>query len=79
MVDVRPTNQKLKQRAIRLVSTIAEVDELTAEKLLEDCNWQVKVAVVMIKNNCSTQQAEQLLSQKKNKLKLALTSSIGVI
>lgn len=72
MVDVKPTNQKLKKRAIRLVSTIAEVDESQAELLLEQSNWQVKVAVLRAKNNCSTQQAEQLLTENQNKLKQSL-------
>jgi len=47
MVDVRPTNAKLRQRAIRLVRSVGGVDEATAIDLLEQAGWEVKPAIVM--------------------------------
>ncbi len=47
MVDVQPTNAKLRQRAMRIVSEITSVDTSAAEALLQEAAWQVKTAVVM--------------------------------
>ncbi len=47
MVDVQPTNAKLRQRAMRIVSEITSVDIADAEALLQAADWQVKTAVVM--------------------------------
>lgn len=47
MVDVQPTNAKLRDRAARIVASIAGVDLQTAAELLEQAGWRTKVAVVM--------------------------------
>ena len=47
MVDVQPTNQKLRQRATRIVDEITGVGATEAKTLLEAAEWQVKTAVVM--------------------------------
>ena len=47
MVDVQPTNAKLRQRATRIVCEITGVDGTEAAQLLEEAGWQVKTAVVM--------------------------------
>jgi N-acetylmuramic acid 6-phosphate etherase len=47
MVDVQPTNQKLRQRAVRIVCESTGVEDEEARGLLEAAAWQVKTAVVM--------------------------------
>jgi len=47
MVDVQPTNDKLRQRAKRIVCEITGVSEQAAASLLAEADWQVKTAVVM--------------------------------
>ena len=47
MVDVQPTNAKLRERATRIVAEITGVEAAAAEQLLTAANWQVKTAVVM--------------------------------
>ncbi len=47
MVDVQPTNAKLRERATRIVAEITGVQAAAAEQLLTAANWQVKTAVVM--------------------------------
>lgn len=47
MVDVQPTNQKLRERAVRIVQEITGLDPAAARTLLERANWRVKTAVVM--------------------------------
>ncbi|MDE1170977.1 MAG: N-acetylmuramic acid 6-phosphate etherase [Verrucomicrobium sp.] len=45
MVNVQPTNRKLRDRARRLVMTLAKVDAAAAEKRLEKAGWDVARAV----------------------------------
>lgn len=63
MIDVQPTNQKLIRRAVRLIGTVANTDEKTAESLLNAAGKSVKTAIVMHVKQCSRTQAEKLLKQ----------------
>lgn len=47
MVDVQPSNQKLRDRAIRIVSAATETSPVDAAALLERANNDVKTAIVM--------------------------------
>jgi N-acetylmuramic acid 6-phosphate etherase len=47
MVDVQPTNEKLHDRAMRIVDAITRVGRAEAQNLLEASGWTVKTAVVM--------------------------------
>ena len=61
MIDVQPTNEKLKERAIRFVSEIANVEKILAKKTLEQTNYEVKTAIVMLLLSCSADEARQKL------------------
>lgn len=63
MVDVKPTNIKLKDRAIRIVSEIAQTDYDTAKITLENNNFKVKEAVIQIKLNITFEKASALLKE----------------
>jgi N-acetylmuramic acid 6-phosphate etherase len=45
MVDLRPTNEKLRQRAIRLVAQEAHVPAEEAKRRLETWGWHVRAAI----------------------------------
>jgi N-acetylmuramic acid 6-phosphate etherase len=45
MVDVKPTNVKLRDRAVRIVQTLTNVDENRAKKALTTSGWVIKDAV----------------------------------
>jgi N-acetylmuramic acid 6-phosphate etherase len=62
MVDVRPTNSKLRRRAVRIVGEVADVAEIHAEQLLAAANWEVKTAVVMALTGVSAAAARQRLN-----------------
>ena len=47
MIDLKPTNSKLRRRAVRIVGEVADLDAIHAEQLLAAANWDVKTAVVM--------------------------------
>ena len=72
MVDVQPTNAKLVKRAHRLVSTLADVDIEMARQTLEQCDYRVKTAIVMLKQNVTVEQADAKLAQVAGKLRAAL-------
>jgi N-acetylmuramic acid 6-phosphate etherase len=69
MIDVRPTNHKLRQRAIRLVTTLGQVNATEAEQLLQQTGGQVKPAVVMARKQCDVMQAANLLAKANQRLR----------
>ena len=48
MIDLKATNEKLKDRAIRIVGQIAQVPLSEALATLLKCNWEIKTAIVSI-------------------------------
>ena len=64
MVDMRPTNQKLKDRAVRIVQKALEIpDKADAAKALEDAGGDVKTAIVMRSCAVNRQEAQAALDQ----------------
>lgn len=61
MVDLRPTNVKLWERAKRIVAEAAAVSREDAEAALNLCGRSAKTAIVMLKTGCSPEEAEQRL------------------
>lgn len=49
MIDLNATNEKLKDRAIKIVSQIAEVSHADALAMLMKSSWEIKVAIVALK------------------------------
>jgi N-acetylmuramic acid 6-phosphate etherase len=45
MINLKPTNKKLRARMIRIVTEIKACDEQTAERLLSEHNWIIRDAV----------------------------------
>jgi N-acetylmuramic acid 6-phosphate etherase len=62
MVDLRPTNVKLWERAKRIVAEAAGVSRLEAEDALNRCGRNAKTAIVMLKAGCSPEEAERRLA-----------------
>jgi N-acetylmuramic acid 6-phosphate etherase len=61
MVDVRATNTKLRDRAIRIVMAAADVDWASAEIAVKDADWRTKAAIVMLKCGVSSEEANRRL------------------
>lgn len=72
MVDVRPTNLKLRERARRLVAGLGGVSAQGAEQLLEMADYQVKPAILMACGKMTLPEAQQRLKQVHGKLRRAL-------
>ena len=63
MVDVNASNEKLKDRAIRIVCEIANVEKEKAEKFLIKTDWKVKPTIVMIVKNIELEEANKSLDE----------------
>lgn len=61
MVNVQPTNQKLEDRARRIIEQAAGVTEARAAELLVESGRSVRTAIVMEKKRVSRERAEELL------------------
>jgi N-acetylmuramic acid 6-phosphate etherase len=62
MVDVRTSNVKLRDRALRILMSAADADRPTAEAALEAAGGEVKTAIVMIRRGVSATEASRLLA-----------------
>jgi N-acetylmuramic acid 6-phosphate etherase len=72
MVDLKPTNAKLIQRAVRLTMHATGVDEQTARATLEQCEFHVKVAIVALSNHVDIDRANAMLASAKGSVRAAL-------
>lgn len=72
MIDMNPTNKKLKDRAVRIVAEIAEISYKEALKFLATSNYRVKPAVVMALVGLNITEADELLKKYNGRLREAL-------
>lgn len=72
MVDVKPTNQKLINRAVRIIKEITGAREDIALERLKACNMNVKEAIVSIVGDLSPTESKKLLEESDYYLRIAL-------
>ena len=72
MVDVRPTSNKLRARALRIVRSLTGCSEVSAARWLNAARGRVKVAVVMARAHLTAAAAQQRLAQANGSLRQAL-------
>lgn len=63
MIDVKPTNIKLKDRAVRIVSEITAYEKDKALNVLNKNGYNLKEAILQIKYNIPFEQAEKILKE----------------
>jgi len=63
MVDLKPTNIKLVERAKGIIMKATNVSYDEAEKYLKLSNYNPKISIVMIKNNCDFEEAKDRLAE----------------
>jgi N-acetylmuramic acid 6-phosphate etherase len=61
MVDLRATNDKLRDRSVRIVMEVCGVDRTAARSVLDGAAGRVKTAIVMQKRGVDAGEAERLL------------------
>lgn len=75
MVDIRPTSEKLRRRAVRLTASLSNAPTERALAVLEATGFRVPVAVVMLARGVDAREAEELIASAGGRLRAALQSS----
>lgn len=68
MIDVQPTNEKLKERAVSIVAKCADITQEEAREQLESCEYDVKCAIIMKKTDMDIKECQDLLQQHQNQV-----------
>jgi N-acetylmuramic acid 6-phosphate etherase len=63
MIDLSASNEKLKDRAIKIVSQIAEVSHAEALSILLKSHWEIKTAIVCLKKDLNIEKAREELKK----------------
>lgn len=74
MIDVSVTNNKLYDRALRIIEDLTDLDREKAKILLEKSQNKVKLALLMHWTNTDKEKAEILLNQHNGNIRLAVQS-----
>jgi N-acetylmuramic acid 6-phosphate etherase/N-acetylglucosamine-6-phosphate deacetylase len=74
MVDLRPTNEKLRDRSARIVARITDSSIEEAHDALVSSGWKTKVAAAMIVGHVDTNEATQRLDLYEGRLRPTLDS-----
>lgn len=77
MINVQPTNEKLVQRAVRIVQLATDTGEDVAQKLLARADNRIDVAIVMHKTGVNADTAMDLLAQAGGRVRDALAQARG--
>ncbi|MEX0741204.1 MAG: hypothetical protein WD079_00305, partial [Phycisphaeraceae bacterium] len=72
MVELRATNDKLRDRAARIIATLTGLDRDASLRTLEEADGEVKTAIVMHKHQVNVETARQHLQTHNNRLEIAL-------
>lgn len=74
MVDVKTSNEKLVERAKRIIMIATNVEYDVAEKFLEEADNSVKLAIFMIKSGLDKDSAKNILDRQEGYISEALKS-----
>jgi N-acetylmuramic acid 6-phosphate etherase len=77
MVDVAPTNDKLRRRAVRMVQELGQCDESEAERKLVIAGWDVKSAILMCSAGVDLATSKQALTAAQGRVGEAMTRIAG--
>ena len=78
MIDLKATNEKLKDRAIRIVANIADVSYSKALESLLDTNWEIKTSIVSLVKSIDKEDARLELKRACGVLRKVLKKKIEV-
>ncbi|MBO2520142.1 MULTISPECIES: N-acetylmuramic acid 6-phosphate etherase [Limnochorda] len=77
MVDFRPTNAKLRERALRILQEVTGASREACQEAFEASHQQVKVAIVMLRCGLDREAAEQRLEEAGGFVQRALEGRPG--
>lgn len=77
MIDVSVTNTKLRDRAIRIICDLTDLNRDRAGELLQRSHQKVKLALLMEWTGLDAEEGEQLLKKHHGNLRLALQNNLS--
>ncbi len=72
MIDVRPTNEKLRERATRIVQTVSGADHADAAAALAATGFELKAAIVMLRLGVPAAEATAIVAREGGSLRSIL-------
>jgi N-acetylmuramic acid 6-phosphate etherase len=75
MVDLQVTNEKLRERAIRIVEEATGLDRASAERALETCNQEIKTTILAEQAHLTPEAARARLAAHGDRLRSALEAT----
>jgi N-acetylmuramic acid 6-phosphate etherase len=78
MIDLQPTNQKLRIRSRRILRELAGVDDHRAAEILSSCNGRLKLALVVALARVSPDEAQALLDAHGGQVRPSVIARTGV-
>ena len=72
MVDMLPTNEKLRRRAERIVADATGATVTEAASLLRQAGWKIKEAIIMQEASCTLAEAEAVLQAHEGRVSAAI-------
>lgn len=72
MVDVKPSNKKLRERAVSIIKGITSLPEDLCTDLLEKAGWSVKTAIAMELCSVSCEKALEFLAEENGRLRAVI-------
>jgi N-acetylmuramic acid 6-phosphate etherase len=72
MTNVRSSNVKLKERSLRILIAETNLDETSAQNLMNEADGDLRTAIVMHKANVSRDEAENALQKNQNVIEQAI-------
>lgn len=78
MIDLQAVNEKLKDRAIRIVAQIAGVTHSEALATLLKTNWEIKTSIVSLVMGYDTEKAREELKKNRGVLRKLLNQQVEV-
>lgn len=78
MIDLQAVNEKLKDRAIRIVAQIANVQHSDALATLLKCNWEIKTAIISLTMGLDIDESRAELRKHGGVLRKLMNSRLSV-
>ena len=72
MIDLQPTNQKLKERAKRIVAQACDINEMEAANALTASQGDIKLAIISTLTNSTTAEAQERLDKSNGVVREAI-------
>ena len=78
MIDLQAVNEKLKDRAIRIVAQISGVSHSEALSALLKTNWEIKTAIVSLEMGYDTEKSREELKKHRGVLRKLIHTTANV-